>query len=155
MAASKKREYMGFNTICHSIVNPLNQKRLSSDMESSRQLLVKMIKNNNESFIFKYGRLNIAEKRSQFNPDWSSFFNKGHSENGISLSDSFCKFLSNLTDYLIINSNGTSVVCFEHFYNIRNELKKEFVPKYIDEEGWKRMFEFEERKLKLQEKQQS
>ena len=36
-----------------------------------------------------------------------------------------------------------------------DELKKEFVPKYIDEEGWKRMFEFEERKLKLQEKQQS
>lgn len=33
------------------------------------------------------------------------------------------------------------------------ELKKLFVPQFIDEDGWKQMFEFEERKYKLMQKQ--
>ena len=53
------------------------------------------------------------------------------------------------TQYKMIhNIEKTDVECVFS----EEELKKLFVPKYIDEEGWKQMFEFEERKQKLQEK---
>lgn len=53
------------------------------------------------------------------------------------------------TQYKMIhNIEKTDVECVFS----EEDLKKLFVPKYIDEEGWKQMFEFEERKQKLQEK---
>lgn len=54
------------------------------------------------------------------------------------------------TEYKMIhNIEKTDVECVFS----EDELKKLFVPQYIDENGWKQMFEFEERKYKLMQKQ--